>query len=249
MQHHEQVTTAAPEAPTPALRMLRALLVAGIAFSIGTLGHAAAGGLLPGAPTLVGLFGILVVATALALARPASYAVVAALVVGGQLVVHTVLTAMSGHPGGHQEATRELARVAPGGVRAQLSVVDVTPQVTVGPVVPDWLQHLLDDLTGANLAMGLVHAGAALVMAGWLFLGERALTALLLMLDCRLELALAMVSAASLGATPDAAPIHSTGSLGAMDRLGRLRRAATRGNAARRGPPLGLLHLHPSPTT
>jgi hypothetical protein len=45
--------------------------------------------------------------------------------------------------------------------------------------LPEWLEHLLADLSGTHALMALGHAAAAALVGLWLGVGERALWALL----------------------------------------------------------------------
>lgn len=118
---------------TPDLRWLRAVVVAIVASTIGVVAHVGAGGRMPPALVLTVVVTGLVVLSASALGRPATYAVLAVLVGGGQMVVHLVLTAASGHSGTHPAMPS--ATVAPlptGGVRDDLAVATGTaaPEVS-----------------------------------------------------------------------------------------------------------------------
>jgi hypothetical protein len=90
-----------PVTVPPALRVLRALVLAVVAVTVGAAGHVSADGLMPGP---VGLLAVLATTTLLAgwlLARPASTARVLALLMAGQTLVHLQLTMLAGHGAGH----------------------------------------------------------------------------------------------------------------------------------------------------
>lgn len=175
---------------TPALRWWRALVLAGVAFGLGLLAHVAAGGLVPGRVGLAALFLLTLTGCAAFLARAASTLRITTLVVAGQAFIHTTLTASSGHAGdraGHVAA----AAGTPGGDPLSLvgadrsgSLHDIYERGSLARgtgrlVVPDWAQHLVDDLTGPHAAMALAHVVAAALVGLWLASGERALWALI----------------------------------------------------------------------
>ena len=104
-----------PVTVPPALRLLRALVLAAVAVTVGAAGHVSADGLMPGP---VGLLAVLATTTLLAawlLARPASTARVLALLMAGQTLVHLQLTMLAGHGSGHGPGS---AAASPAGVRA-----------------------------------------------------------------------------------------------------------------------------------
>ena len=172
------------------LRWARAVVVALVATTLGAVAHVSAGGLLPGAGVLVAVAAVLVVLSAAALGHPASYVAIAVLVGGGQLLVHLVLTAASGHGGPHGASpvvTPPVPLTTPrsGGVRDALTAATGAPSPSSSapaPVSLHWLDHLRDDITGANLLMSAVHLAAAAAVAWWLFVGERSLWALVALL-------------------------------------------------------------------
>lgn len=179
-----------PDRATPALRWWRALVLAGVAFGLGLVAHVSAGGLVPGRLGLAILFVLTVTGCAAFLGRAAGTLRVTALVVGGQAFIHTVLTASSGHAG---DPTRHPAVAAgtPGGepqvagADRSGSLHDIYERGSLARgaggqlVVPDWAQHLVDDLTGPHAAMAVAHVVAAALVGLWLAAGERALWALI----------------------------------------------------------------------
>lgn len=206
-------------AATADLRWSRAVVTAAIAVGLGAWAHAVAGGLLPGVVGLLLVGGTLTVLFAAALGRPASYALLAVLVAGGQTLVHLVLTAVSGHSGadGHEAG----------------------PPPTLGHAV----EHLRDDLSGPHLAMALAHLTAAAAVAAWLHVGEQALWAVIALLGTALVRRLLAVSRAShpiVVPRPVAAPTATP--------LPLVSRLLMSGPIARRGPPV-LLAALPAPTS
>lgn len=182
----------------PMLRRLRAVVLAVVATTLGSVAHVLAGGRLPGVVGYAVLLGLLALAGAPLLARAASTRRVVALVVLGQTTVHAVLTATSGHAGdGVGTAATTAATTAPTTAPVRPVIPDsvltstdrvgtladqLHPQVpgpAGGPTVPDWVLHLLADLQPAQLPMALAHLAAAVGVGLWLASGERALFTLL----------------------------------------------------------------------
>lgn len=175
---------------TPALRWWRALVLAGVAFGLGLGAHVSAGGLVPGRAGLAILFALTLTGCAAFLGRAASTLRVTTLVVAGQAFIHTVLTASSGHAGDptpHATApvstpTGDPVSLAGAGRSGSLHDIYERGSVARGTgqlVVPDWAQHLVDDLTGPHAAMAVAHVVAAALVGLWLASGERALWALI----------------------------------------------------------------------
>lgn len=175
---------------TLALRWWRALVLAGVAFGLGLLAHVSAGGLVPGRVGLTILFALTLTGCAAFLGRVASTLRITTLVVAGQTFIHTVLTASSGHagdPAQHATAVPSTPLGDPGSLgRAGRSgsLHDIYERGSLARgtgqlVVPDWVQHLLDDLTGPHAVMAVAHVVAAALVGLWLASGERALWALI----------------------------------------------------------------------
>lgn len=230
--------------PGPALRLLRAAVLAAVATLLGALAHSQAGGRLPGVVGFVVLLSLLTAATAPLLARPASTRRVVALVAGGQTFVHVVLTGVSGHAGdGVGAARRSVAPVLPPpttagtdrvGNLADLLHPQPAPVAGSGPAVPDWVLHLAADLQPAQLPMMLGHLAAAAGVGLWLASGERALFGLLAVLAApvlRLLVATAPVVAA---------PVRAPGP--ALRIPARRREVPLVSSVGRRGPPTPALH-------
>jgi len=222
----------------PAVLWARAVLLASVAVFLGAAGHVTADGLLPGPAALVVLYVVAVVGAAAFLARPASPLRLVALLVGGQTVVHLVLSAAAGHVG---DPARPVAGPpAPAGtlptvdgrrVGTLQDAFDVGSGHASGPALP--VGHLVDHLTG-QAPMMLAHLLVAVAVGLWLAVGERSLWTLL-----------------ALAATVVLAPLHV---LTAIARAGLpvVRRLAVRAAApvrpphslvlaravVRRGPPL-----------
>lgn len=162
----------------------RALFLASIAAMLGGTAHVTAGGLLPSPIALALMVAVLTVLAAPALTVQATYRRLAALVGGGQMIVHLVLTATAGHAAPHAASSPRSAVVPgpdrAGGVRDQLAVVPDADDV--GPAAGQGLQHLLDHLAGTNALMAAAHLVAAAGIALWLWRGEQALWTLLALL-------------------------------------------------------------------
>lgn len=171
------------ERPTSGvLRWVRALLLAVVVMTTGTVGHVAAEGLLPPGSVLAVLLGLCTIMCAGALGRPASRLRVVALTVLGQAGVHVVLSATAGHAGDPAPAS---TRIVPAPVtdvgRRTGSLYD--HYVNNLPAAPagdgaDPVVHLVADLA-AHAPMMAAHLVAAALVGLWLASGEQALWALL----------------------------------------------------------------------
>jgi hypothetical protein len=179
-----------------ALRWSRALILSAVVFGFGTAAHVSAGGLLPGAMTLLVAYAAVTLTAAALLGRPAGATRILALTVGGQTVVHGLLSATAGHRGGPADATGTPTEAPLGATRGltQFGADEAVGRrtgtffdayqasVPAGGrtvwTVPDPLVHLVDHLT-SDAPMMALHTLAAVVVAGWLVLGERALWRLL----------------------------------------------------------------------
>ena len=169
-----------PESACTPLLWLRALLLATVALSVGSVAHVTADGALPGAPALVVLLALGTAAAAPLLRSRASTRRVVLLLVLGQATVHAVLTAASGH---HDDGPAEVP--------------------ATGPAL--WVHHLAEDLTAAHAVMALAHAAAAAVVGLWLARGEHALW-LLVALAGHALVPMPRLSAAVVTAWPRVAP-------------------------------------------
>lgn len=232
------------ERATPAMRWSRALVLAGVAYALGLAAHLSAGGLVPGPLGLGVLFAVVLVGSAGLLGRAASTLRVTALVVAGQAFIHAALTAAAGHAGDStmHPVARALPPVDTTAVARRGSLYDVYARATHartgaadGPGVPDWAQHLSDDLTGPHALKALAHLVAAALVGLWLASGERALWALVRLSRQALAATLRHLCAAlgTLTAGPRALPLPRLSGTPAR-RLHSFLLATTH---ARRGPP------------
>jgi hypothetical protein len=138
------------------LRWVRVLTLASLLFLSGLAGHVAAGGVTPTASVLFRLFLLTLLLVPPFLGAALSPARLAALLIGGQGVLHAALqlsgagaaTATSPHPLTH------IGDGAPYGC--------AIPLMSTGPI-----------------GMALAHVAAGLVVGAWLAVGERALSRLL----------------------------------------------------------------------
>ncbi|MDP3966693.1 MAG: hypothetical protein Q8Q02_00310 [Nocardioides sp.] len=140
------------------VRLIRAAVVAGVALVLGAGAHQLGSGLLPGPRVLGGVALVLVTVGVVVLREQASLLRVGVLVVGGQGLVHLVLSSTAGH-------TEPLA-IAGTGAPAQ-GRLDAA------------LLHLVAHLAEVSPAMALAHVGVAGLVAGWLWHGERTLWTLM----------------------------------------------------------------------
>jgi hypothetical protein len=229
------------ERATPALRWSRALVLASVAFGLGAVAHLSAGGLVPGPVGLGLLFAVTLVASAGLLGRAAGTLRVTALVMGGQAFIHAVLTAASGHAGDPHVSGPVHRPLDTAAVSRRGSLYDAYARATHaptgpadGPGVPDWAQHLADDLTGPHAAMAVAHLVAAALVGLWLASGERALWALV-RLSRQVVAATLHHLTAALGQLRPAAPVLAV----RLDRspTRRLHSCLLRVSVSRRGPP------------
>ena len=167
---------------TPLVRCLRALLLALVVTAAGSLAHVSAAGRMPGWASLLTLYAVVAAGCAVVLGGEASTRRLVVLTVGGQLVVHGVLSGLSGHTG----AT--VMSHAPHGGMAH-------PGSGSGSLVPAWLGHGVDDLL-AHPLMALTHVLAGAAVGLWLSVGERALWSLVRLARCTARTALARAAGA-----------------------------------------------------
>ncbi|MBZ5735929.1 hypothetical protein K8Z61_15655 [Nocardioides sp. TRM66260-LWL] len=176
------------------VRLLRAAALTLVVLLGGTLAHVTTGGYAPGAAWFVGLGVLLLGLAARLLARPATTTRLVALTIGGQTLVHLVLTAVAGHRG--DGVTGPLVRAASTPAAVAAPVPALPPEVwtrtdRVGSLadqlmagrpapaaprleVPAWALHLWADLQPAQLPMVLAHVAAAALVGWWLARGEQA---------------------------------------------------------------------------
>jgi hypothetical protein len=162
----------------------RAVLLATVTVFLGAVGHVTADGLLPGPAAMLILYVVALVGAAAFLARPATALRLVALLVGGQTLVHLVLSGAAGHAG---EPVRTAAPVRTGGLALPTvdghrvgSLQDAwdsgSTTATGSPSLP--IGHLIEHLTG-HAPMMLAHTLVAVAVGLWLAVGERALWTLL----------------------------------------------------------------------
>lgn len=208
------------------LLWLRAGLLAVIALLTGVVSHAAAGGLLPSVFSLVALAAAITVGAAWVLRRRLPRLGLIALAVAGQTSAHLVLSVLAGHRGDPRVVPLQ-AVGGRGSVQDALmgGYADPPPQPSVG-----WTSHLVDHVADIGPAMVVAHLLGAVVLAGWLSVGEAALWALLLFVAAEVRTLLAH-------------PVHSCSRLLAVPpgvlAAGVLQRdLLVLGAVTRRGPPL-----------
>lgn len=182
--------------PGAALLWVRAAGVGLLAVFLGVAGHVTAEGRLPAAGVLVGLTLAAVLLSAPMLARPVGALRLVVMMIGGQALVHLVLTTTAGHVGdpGAAPAVRRVSSPLPSvdgrRVGSLQDAYDAAGALTATtPAVP---QHLVEDLV-SHAPMMVVHLAAAAAVGLWLAVGERALWQLLAMTGRRLVLAVHLV--------------------------------------------------------
>lgn len=164
----------------------RALVVGLLAFALGVIGHVTADGLLPDPTFLAVLLAMSVLLSASMLSRPASSMRLVAILVGGQTLLHLVLSLSAGHAGDRAAGTAVARSSALGELpvlagRRVGSLQDAytgaaDQQGGLAPALP--LGHLVDDLS-AHAPMMAVHLAVAALVGLWLGYGERCLWAVL----------------------------------------------------------------------
>lgn len=221
--------------PGPALLWARAVCAGLLAVFLGVAGHVTADGRLPGPVVLLLLAAGAVLLSAPVLARPAGAVRCVLLMVGGQGLVHLVLTTTAGHVGDPTagpvvrrvgSALPEVSGRRVGSLHEAYDAAGVVTATT--PALP---AHLVQDLL-AHAPMMAVHLAAAALVGLWLAVGERALWQLLAMTGRRLVLAVHLLLVPLLPAPP--APSA------AVTRVLRPVPTAPTRPLLRRGPPLVL---------
>lgn len=163
----------------------RAGLLGSVAFFLGVVGHVTADGLLPGPAFLAVLLVLSVTLSAPMLNRPASPVRLVAMLVGGQTLIHLVLSVTAGHAGDRVPAATHRGRaldalpVVDGRrVGSLQDAYDGAAHQTGGlaPSLP--VGHLVNDLS-AHAMMMAAHLAAAALVGLWLAYGERCLWTLI----------------------------------------------------------------------
>lgn len=217
----------------------RASVLGVVTLFLGVAGHVTADGLLPGPVFLAALLAGSVLLSAPMLARQVSTLRMVALLVGGQTVIHFVLSVAAGHTG---DRTATVA-TPPGTPLGALPTVDgrrvgslqdayegMSGQGGLAPTLP--VGHLVSDLA-AHAPMMAAHLAAAALVGLWLGYGERCLFTLLALTGRRiLAAAWALVPVV---VSPRFAPAGADGALAGPRSVWLVR------PDSRRGPPLLLV--------
>jgi hypothetical protein len=174
----------------------RAGVVGSLAFLLGVVGHVTADGRLPGPVFLTVLLTMAVLLSAPMLSRPASSLRIVTMLVGGQTLLHLVLTVSAGHAGDRRTGTGA----------ARSSALDSLPVLDgrrvgslqdaydgagdqpggLAPTLP--VGHLVDDLS-AHAPMMAAHLVVAALVGLWLGYGERCLWTLIALTGRRILMA------------------------------------------------------------
>lgn len=168
----------------PGVLWARAVVLGVVTLFLGVAGHVTADGLLPGPVLLTALFGATVLLSAPLVARQVSPLRMVVLLVGGQTVIHLLLSLTAGHRGdptaaGTPRATSMGSLPVVDGRRVgslQDAYDGMAGHDAVAPAVP--VGHLVDDLA-AHAPMMAAHLAAAALVGLWLAYGERCLFTLL----------------------------------------------------------------------
>ncbi|GAA4699323.1 hypothetical protein [Nocardioides conyzicola] len=167
----------------PAVLWARALVVGSLSFVLGVIGHVSADGLLPGPFFLAVLLAMSVLLSAPMLSRPASSVRIVAMLVGGQTLLHLVLSVTAGHAGDRSTASAAAPRSSALGTLPVLdgrrvgSLQDAYTGASdqpggLAPTLP--IGHLIGDLS-AHAPMMAAHLVVAALVGLWLGYGERCL--------------------------------------------------------------------------
>lgn len=176
----------------------RALLLGGAMLGSGAVSHLAAGGLLPHPVVMLVICAAFVALAARFVLGRASTRRIVVLVVAGQGLAHTLLSALAGHRGdGGTSSTSTSGSVVP-----STALTDALPTTGDGhrvgslmdayqsgvptagahgsPALPvEWFLHLAHHLGEQGPLMVLAHVAGAVALGLWLAVGERALWALI----------------------------------------------------------------------
>jgi hypothetical protein len=150
------------------LRRVRVLTLASLIFISGLAGHVAAGGPTPTRPALVLVFVLTVGVVTQFVGAPISPARVAALLVGGQGLLHAGLQLLGGST---LADTNHNCAAHVSATTGSHHMTHLAPAASHG-----WATSLVG---GSQLVMLLGHVAAGCVVAMWLAAGERALVTLL----------------------------------------------------------------------
>ena len=137
------------------LRWVRAPALASVLFTLGLVGHAAAGGVTPTTSVLIPLFGLTVIAVAPIAGTTLSPSRVVAFLIGGQGVLHAALQMLGA------------STITPASSHSMSSHLMTHP----GATTSHGLEMPL--LSGGHVIMLLAHLAAAVGVGTWLAGGER----------------------------------------------------------------------------
>jgi hypothetical protein len=155
------------------LRQVRVLTLPSVLFASGLVGHAAAGGVMPGISVLVPLF-VLTVALVAPFARaPTSPARAVALLAGGQGLLHGALRLL----GGTTVPSPVSMCGTAGGMEAMSSTTSC--HMMMHHCAAASHDSAASGMSGGHSVMLLAHLAAAIVAVAWLVAGERAFWTLL----------------------------------------------------------------------
>lgn len=183
---------------TPALLWARAALLAAVVVLVSAVGHVSADGNLPGPLAMAALLGLTTVVSARFLTRQASTLRIVAMLVGGQAVIHGLLSVLAGHgtgPAGHRSAEagsfvfdgRHVERT--GSYFDQVAAMQASSAPDPGPVgsgaSAGWM-HVVEHLGAQSPLMLVAHLLVVVALGVWLAVGEAALWAVLTLMGSTL---------------------------------------------------------------
>jgi len=154
------------------LRWLRAATLPSVLFTSGLVSHAAAGGVIPGGSVLVPLF-VLTVVTAAPFARAAITPMqAAALLIGGQGLLHAALHMMGDKAGTVTTTMCHGAMDAAGSSPTGPHLI--SSHLMTPPGAPASHSFAMSPVSSGQIIMPLAHLAAVVVVGVWLAAGDRA---------------------------------------------------------------------------
>lgn len=171
-----------------AVRWVRALMLACVALTSGSLAHVMADGVMP---DFMGATAVLAATTAGAaffLGRPATTTRIVVLLLAAQTFVHGALSVAAGHRRAEHDAVAHTIRPDVATAQGHDHPVPLLvghqsrPVVDQGPTLDSMMSHVWEHLGEQDLRMVLAHLVATIALGLWLSVGERALFTVLALL-------------------------------------------------------------------
>ena len=154
------------------LRWLRAATLPSVLFTSGLVSHAAAGGVIPGGSVLVPLFVLTVVAAAPFARAAITPMQAAALLIGGQGLLHAALHMMGDKAGTVTTTMCHGAMDAAGSSPTGPHLI--SSHLMTPPGAPASHSFAMSPVSSGQIIMPLAHLAAVVVVGVWLAAGDRA---------------------------------------------------------------------------